>query len=104
VQLLKVGGGQVPVLAHPSELDAPITDSLKITHWLARKYPDLMPVEHEAEIRQYLTDLHALNYFSLSFPGRPQVAQHLESTVQRRLQDSSISDRYRNALEFKLGV
>ncbi|KEF62036.1 uncharacterized protein A1O9_00008 [Exophiala aquamarina CBS 119918] len=96
--------GQVPVLAHSSKVDAPITDSLKITNWLATKYPDLMPTEHEAEIRQKLNDLHALNYFSLSFPGRPQIAQQLEANVQRRLQDSSISDRYRKALEFKLGV
>lgn len=81
-----------------------MVDSLVITNWLAEKYPDLIPNEHEAQIRQFLIDLHALNYFSLSFPGRPQIAQQFEANVQRRLDDSSISDRYRKALEFKLGV
>lgn len=63
-----------------------------------------MPAEHEEEIRQYLKDLHALNYFSLSFPGRAHVAQGFEDAVNRRLADPDISNRYRKALEFKLTV
>ncbi|KIV90010.1 hypothetical protein PV10_07360 [Exophiala mesophila] len=96
--------GQVPVVQDAGKSEAPIVDSLVITNWLAEKYPDLIPKEHEAEIQQFLIDLHALNYFSLSFPGRPQVAQQFEANVQRRLDDSNISDRYRKALEFKMGV
>ena len=61
-----------------------------------------MPSDKEEEIRQYLTDLHALNYFSLSFPGRPVIAKGLETSVSRRLEDPAISDEYRKALEFKL--
>ena len=63
-----------------------------------------MPTETASEIRQYLIDLHALNYFSLSFPGRPQIAKGFEAAVERRLASPDISDRYRKALEFKLGV
>ncbi|KAI1614873.1 hypothetical protein EDD37DRAFT_404837 [Exophiala viscosa] len=96
--------GQVPVLAHRSELDRPIADSVEMTLWLAARYPQLIPAVHEGEIRQYLKDLHALNYFSLSFPGRPEVAQGFEDGVNRRLDDPNISDRYRKALEFKLAV
>ncbi|KAK5033476.1 hypothetical protein LTS07_003780 [Exophiala sideris] len=96
--------GQVPVLAHDSKLDRPIADSLEITYWLAEKYPQLIPAEHKDEIRQYLKDLHALNYFSLSFPGRAEVAQGFENGVNRRLADPNISDQYRKALEFKLSV
>lgn len=95
---------EVPVLLHPTELQTPITDSLKITHWLAARYPSLIPDEQREEISRHLTDLHALNYFSLSFPGRPEVAQGFEATVNRRLADTGISERYRKALEFKLGM
>lgn len=94
----------MPVVLPPNKLEAPIVDSLVITHWLAQRYPDLIPAEHEAEVHQLLTDLHALNYFSLSFPERPQIARQFEANVQRRLDDPTISDRYRKALEFKLGM
>lgn len=47
---------------------------------------------------------HGLNYFSLSFPGRPGVAQGFKEAVLRRLKDSNISDRHRKALEFKITV
>ena len=79
-----------------------MADSLDITFWLASRYPHLVPSENEALIRQYLMELHALNYFSLSFPGRDHVAKGFETAVQRRLDDPSTSDRYRKALEFKL--
>lgn len=95
---------QVPVLTHATHLDAPIADSLEITFWLASRYPDLMPTKHEAEIRQYLVDLHALNYFSLSFPGRAHVAERFEAAVNRKLANPDIPHRYRKALELKLGV
>ena len=71
---------------------------------MASKYPDLIPDAHAAKIRQYLVDLHAINYFSLSFPGKPGVAQHLENTVLARLEKRDISERYRKALDFKLHV
>ena len=60
-----------------------------------------MPATVESEIRRYLIALHKLNYFSLSFPGRPQVAKSFEDAVQKRLANPDISDRYRKALEFK---
>ncbi len=79
-----------------------MADSLRITFYMASRYPELLPDPHAAEIRQFLTDLHALNYFSLSFPGRPAAAKHLENTVLRRLEQPDMSVRYRRALEFKL--
>ena len=79
-------------------------DSLKITLFMATKYPDLVPDAHAAEIRRSLTDLHTLNYFSLSFPGRKGVGERLENRVLQRLEQKGISDRYRKALEFKLNV
>ena len=81
-----------------------MADSLDITFWLASRYLNLIPGESEALIRQYLAQLHALNYFSLSFPGRDHVAKGFETAVQRRLDDPSTSDRYRKALELKLSM
>lgn len=86
-----------------THLDKPIRDSLEITHFLAQQYPSLIPGKHKPEITQLLRELHALNYFSLSFPGRENVADGFKETVFKRL-DGDISDRYRNALTFKLGV
>ena len=92
------------MLVNPTLMEAPIPDSLKMTFYMASRYPDLIPSEHEAQIRQLLIDLHALNYFSLSFPGRAHIAQGFADAVSRRLEDPDISDRYRKALEFKLGM
>ena len=92
------------MLYSPTLLKAPIPDSLEMTFYMSTRYPDLIPAEHEAQIRQFLVDLHALNYFSLSFPGREHVAQGFREAVLRRLAAPNISDRYRKALEFKLTV
>ena len=94
--------GQVPVLTSPS-LDKSIADSLEITHFLAERYPSLIPASHEKEISCLLTELHALNYFSLSFEGKDYVAEGFKKSVLERL-NGDISPRYRDALTFKLGV
>ncbi|KIY04204.1 uncharacterized protein Z520_00897 [Fonsecaea multimorphosa CBS 102226] len=96
--------GQVPVLYSPALLKKPIADSLEITEYMAERYPSLIPKEHEQLIRRLLVDLHALNFFSLSFPGRPTVAAGMKAAVVRRLQMPGISERYREALKFKLTV
>ena len=86
-----------------TSLDKPIADSLEITHFLAARYPSLIPASHKVHISDLLADLHALNYFSLSFSGREYVAEGFKQNVLERLH-SDISPRYRDALTFKLGV
>jgi hypothetical protein len=95
---------QVPVLTHPTGLSAPMPDSLAITMFLADRYPSLIPPTHGEEIRQLLNDLHSINYFSLSFPGRPQVANGFKAAVLKRLDRPGISQRYLTALKYKLEV
>jgi hypothetical protein len=53
-----------------------------------------------------LKDLHALNYFSLSFSGGPGVAQGFKATAQKRLDGEmgEISEKYRKALEYKISM
>ncbi|KAJ5610599.1 hypothetical protein N7510_007318 [Penicillium lagena] len=94
--------GQVPVLSS-KWLEKPIADSVHITHFLAERYPSLIPASHKEQITKLLNDLHALNYFSLSFPGREYVAEGLKQSVSKRLA-TEVSPRYRDALTFKLGV
>ena len=67
------------------------------------RYPQLLPEAHKTETMTLLADLHALNYFSLSFPDRPQVAQAMVKLLNDRLQ-GDISDEYRKLLEYKLEV
>lgn len=76
---------------------------MDITTFLADYYPSLIPESHKTVILDSLHDLHALNYFSLSFPDRPQVAHGFKAAVERRL-EGNISDRYREALKYKLSV
>jgi hypothetical protein len=92
----------VPVLT--SSLQSPICDSLEITHFIANYFKNLIPESHKAQITKLLAELHGLNYFSLSFPGRQQMAVTLSAPIEKRLQDPNISEDYRKALEFKLGV
>jgi len=63
----------------------------------------LIPESHREKIEKGLRDLHALNYFSLSFAGREGVAQGFKSAVLKRL-GGEISGRYREALGYKLEV
>ena len=84
-------------------LSKPIADSVEITHFLADRYPSLIPVSHKEQITKLLNDLHAINYFSLSFPGREHVAEGFKSCVFKRL-SGDISPTYRDALTYKLGV
>lgn len=81
-----------------------IPDSLEITLYISSHYPRLLPKEQEAQIRRLMAELHSLNYFSLSFPDRPSIAQGLKDTVLLRLNRTDISDRHRKALEYKLTV
>lgn len=86
-----------------TRLDKPICDSLEITHFLAQHYPSLIPVEHKTEITQFLKELHALNYFSLSSRGPENPADGFKESIFEKL-DGGVSERYRTALTFKLGV
>ncbi|KAK3941168.1 hypothetical protein QBC46DRAFT_383393 [Diplogelasinospora grovesii] len=95
--------GQVPVLVSTLPGSAPMADSKAITYHLAELYPNLqMPDTPSA--RELFERLHAINYFSLSFSGKPSVMKDANANMERRLTDPSISDRYRQALSYKIGV
>lgn len=91
---------QVPVLA-PVNSKNTIPDSVEITKYLARSYPTLLPASHGREIKQLLSELHGISFFSLTFAGKPQ--RHLASKayLQDRLNDQ-ISERYRATIKDKI--
>lgn len=94
--------GQVPALTSPGYLARPITDSLDITLWACERYPTLRPEAHRQDIDRLLRDLHAINFFSLSFNKRPGLARQFTDGVEQRLARHDISTEYRRALERKL--
>ncbi|KAK0112330.1 hypothetical protein ONS96_001578 [Cadophora gregata f. sp. sojae] len=96
--------GQVPVLTHLSKLPNTISDSLDITYFIADNYLSLLPSDHKNEIIELLKELHAINYFSLSFGNRPASAKAQEAAVEKKIADPGISEKYRKALEFKLKI
>jgi glutathione S-transferase len=95
--------GEVPVLLCPTShgKHEPLPDSLKITHFFALKYPDLVPAAQADDINRFLEELHSFNYFSLSFGRRPEMARNFQGAIKARLADPAISDGHRRALEYK---
>ena len=90
----------MPVLAHlPLKPGDTIPDSLKITLYLAKYYPAMMPESHHDEISALLSDLHGINYYSLTFTGKPETIQGIQAALRKQL-DQNITDRYRKAMDF----
>jgi hypothetical protein len=94
---------QVPAFTHPSLLDAPITESLDITRFIYQRfYPHLCPKEHQAQIEKLLYELHEISFVTLSFRRWPERVDQMINGVKSKLKDPSLSQRHREALEYKL--
>ncbi len=81
-----------------------LTESLDITVFLGQVFPSLYPTHLDGEIKSLLKELHEITYFSLTYSKSPQRASDMENSVKALLSDTSISEHYRKALEFKLNV
>ena len=80
------------------------TESLDITNMLGRYFPSLYPQHLSPVISSLLDELHQITYFSLTYEKSPHRATDMENAVMRLLADTNISDRHRQALEFKMSV
>lgn len=91
---------QVPVLV---EMDTGhrMPESVDITLHMARSYPSLLPSDYEEEIKRRLSQLHSINFFSLTFSGQHHVPQSWMKVLNRQLEET-ISQRYRKAIERKM--
>ena len=93
---------KVPVLVSTTTKSLP--ETLAITKYIAQFYPSMIPACFEERINALLEDLHDINFFTLTFSERPDVARNFKASVQKLLAKDNISDRYREALKFKLEV
>ncbi len=75
-----------------------------ISEYIAARYPQLLPPQHAERIREMVRKLHEINFFTLSFKGSPKLASGFADAAISRLEDKTISDRYREALEYKLAM
>jgi hypothetical protein len=73
-----------------------------ISKYIAERYPALHPPEHSADIKRLLEEMHAMNFFTLSFVKSPKLASGFADAALKRLENLDISDEYRKALEYKL--
>jgi glutathione S-transferase len=93
--------GEVPVLI--SKQDGHILpDSRNITFKIAEYYPQLMPGQHAGRIRHILADLHAIDFYSLTFTGKYMFPCGTIATLLERRNSAETSDRYREALDRKI--
>ena len=77
-------------------------ESVDITYYMAERYPALLPTDHEQDIKKFISKLHEINFFSLTFTGQPKVPQSWKKILQDEL-DSSPSERYRKSINHKMG-
>ncbi|KAK4065897.1 uncharacterized protein Triagg1_8449 [Trichoderma aggressivum f. europaeum] len=96
--------GQVPVLGSDVAFDFPMSQTTAISEYIAARYPGLLPPKHAAKIHEMVHKMHEMNFFTLSFKGSPQLASGFADVALKRLEDKSISARYREALEYKLEI
>lgn len=90
---------QVPSLTHPTLLEAPITESLDITGLIYQRfYPHLCLKEHQAEIEKLLTELHEINFATLSFRKWPERGDQIINGVKSKLKDPNLSERHRGGV------
>jgi glutathione S-transferase len=93
--------GEVPVLI--SKHDGHILpDSRNITFKIADYYPQLMPEQHVATIHRLLAELHAIDFYSLTFTGKYMFPCGTIATLLERRNSADTSNRYRVALDRKI--
>jgi glutathione S-transferase len=93
--------GEVPVLV--SKQDGRILpDSRNITFKIAEYYPQLMPEQHVATIHRLLAELHAIDFYSLTFTGKYMFPCGTIATLLERRNSPETSDRYREVLDRKI--
>ena len=60
-----------------------------------------MPREYTDTIKTLLEELHSISFYALTFEGLPAIGIAHLARIDGLLAQPGISDRYRNALEYK---
>lgn len=82
--------------SNSDRLNTPITESVDIAYFLSEYFPGLCQIHLSEQTKQLLTELHDINYFSLTYTHNPQRA-----SVKKLLSEPGISCGHREALKFK---
>lgn len=95
--------GQVPAMTSAA-LATPLTDSVDITKYMCSLYPSLAPSALQQTIFAALEQLHEIQYLSLSFTKQNEtpMTSNIDFYTKRRMNQPSVSESYRKALEYKL--
>ncbi|KAI1209015.1 uncharacterized protein F4807DRAFT_107105 [Annulohypoxylon truncatum] len=103
--LLKVNPkGTVPVLVNEKLLDKPMPESVDISYYIADWYPSLLPPQHKQVIHELMEELHQISYKLLTFGTRTKFPEVAVNWMRERINRTDISDEYRKALEYKVGL
>lgn len=89
----------MPVLTRP--VGQSIPDSVKITEYLTKFYPSLIPTSHEDEIKDLLAKIHGISFFAITFAGHPEGQQSNKRYLEELL-SSRLSEKYRKAIEGRI--
>lgn len=93
--------GLVPALANNVLFDKPMVESTNISWYIVEWYPQLLPTEHESEIRELLDELHQINAGILTMGPDGKVPRLLLDKTRSLLKQEDISGEYRELLTFK---
>ncbi|TQV93064.1 hypothetical protein V2A60_003624 [Cordyceps javanica] len=91
--------GQVPSLTS-TLLASGLSDSQQIAKWLCEKQPELVPAAHKETIDKLMEKMYSFHFKALNIP--PEAAANgIPNVAAAMLEDSSISEKHRRALEIK---
>lgn len=93
--------GLVPALANDALFSKPIVESTAISWYIAEWYPQLLPAEHETEIRELVGELHQINAGILTMGPAGKVPRLLLAKTRALLGQDGISEEYGRLLKAK---
>lgn len=93
--------GMVPALANTSLFSQSLVESTSISWYIAEWYPQLLPVEHENEIRELVGEMHQINAGVLTMGPGGQVFRLLLAKTRELVRQEGISEEYRRLLTMK---
>lgn len=81
-------------------LESGLSDSQEIAKWLCEKQPELIPAAHKDTIDKLMEKLYRFHLKGLNIA--PEAASNgIPNVAAAMLEDASISDKHRRALEIK---
>lgn len=77
-----------------------LCDSQQIAKWLCDQQPELVPAAHKEAIDSFMEKLYSFHFKALNIP--PEAAANgIPNHAAAMLEDGSISEKHRRALEIK---